>query len=368
LKVRAYYGSTVKFDEWDITKTREFGYHFGIEDELQSLRRIRDGGYIYDVELTYNSPLRMRDALRWELRSITDELGLPYDDFEKEARLRARRNYSTLGEERNLIAAEILDQKGYDAILYDNMGETGGNAIIVWKPEQIYVMRVSRVTKDPAGRGLGLRQQAESSLRSLIREMAGPFDNYAFSDERQTLPNPPPPESNNFLESAALEKILSVINEEEKLDRKTSDLLNGMLRDGLYRDFLRSPDSEVVFRGMTVYPNELRKLGIDQTPRPGEKIEVKGNFLFEPQGGLSSSWTTNRRIASQFSRFKPTTGEKSSYKIEILMTAMVQKNPYNFLSLSPFYPLMFSYGYEEEDEVMGLGEIMFEKAELKRIT
>jgi hypothetical protein len=29
---------------------------------------------------------------------------------------------------------------------------------------------------------------------------------------------------------------------------------------------------------------------------------------------------------------------------------------------------MFSYGYEEEDEVMGLGEIMFEKAELKRIT
>jgi len=208
----------------------------------------------------------------------------------------------------------------------------------------------------------------ESLVRSLIREMAGPFDNYAFSDERQALPNPPPPESNNFLESAALEKILSVINEEEKLDRKTSDLLNGMLRDGLYRDFLRSPDSEVVFRGMSVYPNELRKLGIDQTPRPGEKIEVKGNFLFEPQGGLSSSWTTNRRIASQFSRFKPTTGEKSSYKIEILMTAMVQKNPYSFLSLSPFYPLMFSYGYEEEDEVMGLGEIMFEKAELKRIT
>jgi hypothetical protein len=176
LRVNAYYGSTVKFDDWDITKTREFGYHFGINDDNQSLHRIRDGGYLYEVDLTFSNPLTMRDALRWDLRSIADELGIPYDDLEREARLRARKNFSALGVERNLIAAELLDDRGYDAILYENQGETGGDAIIVWNPGQIQVLGVTRIERDSADGELGLRVRSESVLRSLIRNIISEVD------------------------------------------------------------------------------------------------------------------------------------------------------------------------------------------------
>lgn len=171
MKVNAYYGSTVKFDNWDITKTREFGYHFGVEDDNQSLQRVRGRGFLYEVDLTFNNPLRMKDALRWDLAAIAAKLEVPYGDIEKEARIRSRKNFSNLPVERNLMAAEILNDRGYDAIIYDNEGETGGNAIIIWNPEQIHVLKVERLERDPEGRGLALRSQMESTLRGLVREM-----------------------------------------------------------------------------------------------------------------------------------------------------------------------------------------------------
>jgi hypothetical protein len=77
--VNAFYGSTVLFDrgDWDISKTREFGYHFGLEDAQQSLHRIEaTGGYLYEVLLTFRNPIVMDDALRWDLRAIALALGI----------------------------------------------------------------------------------------------------------------------------------------------------------------------------------------------------------------------------------------------------------------------------------------------------
>lgn len=142
-QVKAYYGSTVDFDQWDITKTREFGYHFGIEDIEQSLHRIRNTGHLYEVTLTYNHPIKMDDAIRWDLAAIANGLGIPQSDISKlenEARVNARKNFSKLSVEKNLMAEKILNQSGYDAILYDNKGETGGRAIIIWNPNQIKVL------------------------------------------------------------------------------------------------------------------------------------------------------------------------------------------------------------------------------------
>lgn len=113
----------------------------------------------------------MKDALRWDLAAIAAKLEVPYGDIEKEARIRSRKNFSNLPVERNLMAAEILNDRGYDAIIYDNEGETGGNAIIIWNPEQIHVLKVERLERDPEGRGLALRSQMESTLRGLVREM-----------------------------------------------------------------------------------------------------------------------------------------------------------------------------------------------------
>ena len=148
-KVKAYYGSTVDFNQWDITKTREFGYHFGIEDAEQSLHRIRNKGHLYEVILTFSNPIKMKDAMRWDLTAIANGLGIPKEEISKienEARVNARKNFSNLSVEKNLIAEKILNQSGYDAILYDNEGESGGKAIIIWNPNQIQVINHIPIT------------------------------------------------------------------------------------------------------------------------------------------------------------------------------------------------------------------------------
>ena len=165
--IRAFYGSTVLFDfsDWDISKTREFGYHFGLEDESQSLHRIAlTGGYLYEVRLTFSKPLMMRVALRWDLRAISDALGVDPAPHIADASRLARNNFSSPRVEGNLIAAQLLDAAGYDAIIYENMGESGGTAAVIWHSEQIEVIDVKKI------QGSGNMRITERQLRQIIRE------------------------------------------------------------------------------------------------------------------------------------------------------------------------------------------------------
>jgi hypothetical protein len=43
-------------------------------------------------------------------------------------------------EENNLLG-DILSQMGYDAIEYDNKGESGGSAVILWDPAKIKIVK-----------------------------------------------------------------------------------------------------------------------------------------------------------------------------------------------------------------------------------
>jgi hypothetical protein len=143
MKVRGFYGSTVEIGEWDITKTKEFGYHFAVDDPTSSKHRIeRTGGHLYEVALTYSTPVVMGDAHYWDLEAILRNLGRSdeYKELKGEASSRARKNFSPLRVEENLIAVEVLDSAGYDAIEYENEGEAGGPAVILWHPEQIRVV------------------------------------------------------------------------------------------------------------------------------------------------------------------------------------------------------------------------------------
>jgi hypothetical protein len=160
MKKIAYYGSKHRIDEWDISRTTEFGYHFGLDAD-QSINRLHGHGFLYQVEISYSRPIRMRDALRWTLESILEQLGQSdrYQDLKRVAIKLARANYSSLHVEENMIAAQVLTESGYDAILYDNMGEGGGQAIIVWDPAQISVLK---------SKELGM---AEGTLREMIREI-----------------------------------------------------------------------------------------------------------------------------------------------------------------------------------------------------
>jgi hypothetical protein len=139
----AWYGSTQDFEDFDLSRTTEFGYHFGLDQE-QSKHRIKDEGFLFHVELDYENPLDMPDVLRWTLESVLRELRIPPEeiaDYKKEASSRARDSGRSMRVEENLILAEILSDMDYDAIEYENRGEGGGKAVIVWDPALITITR-----------------------------------------------------------------------------------------------------------------------------------------------------------------------------------------------------------------------------------
>jgi hypothetical protein len=141
-----YYGSTTLFTDWNISKTKEFGYHFGF-DQDQSIHRINGQGYLYKVKLSYSNPLQTSDAIYWDLRAILKILGKSdqYSVLKSRASEIAKKKGSSLRMEENMIAAEVLEEAGYDSIMYDNQGEGGGDAIIIWNPSQIQVIDVKRL-------------------------------------------------------------------------------------------------------------------------------------------------------------------------------------------------------------------------------
>ena len=160
MQITAYYGSKHNIKEWDISRTTEFGYHFGLDVD-QSISRLHGHGHLYQVEISFQKPIRMRDALRWTLESILDQLGQAdrYQDLKRQAIKLARANYSSLRVEENMIAARVLIEADYDAIVYDNMGESGGKAIIIWDPAQILVLESKQI------------DTSESILREMIHEI-----------------------------------------------------------------------------------------------------------------------------------------------------------------------------------------------------
>lgn len=144
----AYYGSTVRFDSWDISKTKEFGYHFGLNSSNDSIHRIsKSGGYLYEVDISFKNPVRMKDPFFWDLATILTQLGMKdqYPALKNLAVQRSKKNGSSLRSEENLIAAETLDSMGYDAIVYENKAEDGGTVAILWQSQQIHVRSVKQI-------------------------------------------------------------------------------------------------------------------------------------------------------------------------------------------------------------------------------
>jgi hypothetical protein len=142
-----YHGSKIRFSNWDLSEVKEFGFHFGKEKKA-ALHRINEQGYVYKAKLSYNKPISMPDLLRWNLDNVLRHLDFSKDkirDKKKEASKVARKNETSMRVEENLLLAKILDDMGYDAIEYKNEGEDKGDAVIVWQPQQINVLKVLKV-------------------------------------------------------------------------------------------------------------------------------------------------------------------------------------------------------------------------------
>ena len=109
-----YHGSKIRFSNWDLSEVKEFGFHFGKEKKAALEIVLRHLGF-------------SKDKIR---------------DKKKEASKVARKNETSMRVEENLLLAKTLDDMGYDAIEYKNEGEDKGDAVIVWQPQQISVLKV----------------------------------------------------------------------------------------------------------------------------------------------------------------------------------------------------------------------------------
>jgi len=131
--------------DFDLEKTIEFGFHFGSEESAKHRGSSKqDNFYLKKYQLIINNPLFLEDAMRWTLESVLEQMlrkGLTSKDKIDElinlAKSAARKNYSSLTKEKNMVLKDYLNELGYDGVIYENRGESGGNAFIVWNTEQI---------------------------------------------------------------------------------------------------------------------------------------------------------------------------------------------------------------------------------------
>lgn len=139
-----FHGSSVDIDVFDISKTRDFGFHFGTEETA----RHRSDQYVKRYSLSINNPIKLNDIIRWDAKNIIEDmLAKGYineqesvkslEDIKTNSRKSSKENGTPLRVEENMAIADFLTSLGYDAIEYENKGESGGLAYIVWNPSQI---------------------------------------------------------------------------------------------------------------------------------------------------------------------------------------------------------------------------------------
>ena len=139
-----HHGSVHDFVVFDPTKAREFGFHFG---SLESARHI-GSQYVKKYEITINNPLYLDDVYFWEPVSILRNMrekgyidSIKEEELLKEVNTKARERSSTgspFRQEKNEALKNVLNgmNEKYDGIIYQNRGESGGTAYIIFRPEQ----------------------------------------------------------------------------------------------------------------------------------------------------------------------------------------------------------------------------------------
>lgn len=149
-----HHGSAHDFVIFDPTKTREFGFHFG---SLETATHI-GSQYVKKYEITINNPLQLDDVYFWEPASILRNMREKgYIDSIKEKEILQSVNSQALvksksgtplRQEKNEVLKDVLEQMGYDGIIYENRGESGSTAYVIFRPEQAkFIERIDEAKK-----------------------------------------------------------------------------------------------------------------------------------------------------------------------------------------------------------------------------
>lgn len=149
-EVIAYHASKEDIPQFDPEKTgREFGIHFGSLESAKHRGGIGGTNYfIKKYSILIKNPLQLDDVFKWDVINILRNMAQRgyvnrkestelIKRIDSEAIQNAKKNSTSLSSEKFKVLKRILEGMGYDSIVYDNKGEAGGTAYIVFDPRQI---------------------------------------------------------------------------------------------------------------------------------------------------------------------------------------------------------------------------------------
>jgi hypothetical protein len=145
-----FHGTMASFTAFKPSEGSSLGFHFGSAEaankRLRAAARWADGEeQILPVYVSIQNPLRVDDPGDWDAHTLAGPLVRAGVLTEEQAdRLVASERGLTLAKLRT-----ILEAKGYDGIVYDNVGEGGGDSYMALRPEQIKSAIGNRGTFDP---------------------------------------------------------------------------------------------------------------------------------------------------------------------------------------------------------------------------
>jgi hypothetical protein len=153
-EIAVYHGSAQDFDTFNPEKAREFGFHFGT---LESAKH-RNPAFVKQYEIDINNPLELDDVGFWEPASILENMVANgyiekaqqqdlLQQINSQAIKNAKASGTSLRYEKNEILKSKLEEMNYDGIIYENRGESGDTAYIVFRPEQAQLIQTLEEAK-----------------------------------------------------------------------------------------------------------------------------------------------------------------------------------------------------------------------------
>ena len=203
--------------------------------------------------------------------------------------------------------------------------------------------------------------QADSEITSPV----APLGKYAFSPQRQALPNPPPLEPNTRIETARRISLENHVTGIRPLTRRQAQLILNFIDAGLYSDVIKAPPPGTYYRGMLLSLDSLKSMGI---PVPHMKLFEKqtliGPFDVVPRVA-TTSWTSNYNLAIDYMHGFSAKGLGDEHIYTTMLFAEIDDNPGKFIDLVDLYDII-GKSFAVEKEVIGVGTIRVKSVHLAR--
>lgn len=201
-----------------------------------------------------------------------------------------------------------------------------------------------------------IRSKFEKFSKKLDKLPDGPFDKIAFADERPGLDGIEP---DNKTERLVMRQLINHFSNAKGITPGTAAMLQGMLKNGEYKDFLSEPKNKVVFRGMKVPKAWIAKAigekAMYSIPMH-KRATFEKKFTFTPKRPVAS-WTSSIATARKFSQ--------GMHDYSVVLHAAVDENPNKLIDCKRgLYGSSIATGYEDENEVIGIGQIKVFKLEI----